>query len=74
MVNENWFDDYFKLYRASFSGDYLNKKLLDLKNRLVEVNNLGVSQADSKCCISNLPAPCRRYSGWMYSMDTKPCS
>ncbi len=38
MVNETWFDDYFKLYRASFAGDYLNKKLLDLKNRLVEVN------------------------------------
>ena len=38
MVDENWFDDYFKLYRSSFSGDHLNKKLLDLKNRLIEVN------------------------------------
>jgi len=38
MVDESWFDDYFKFYRASFSGDHLNKKLLDLKNILVEVN------------------------------------
>lgn len=38
MVDENWFGDYFKLYKDSFSGDHLNEKLLELKNRLVEVN------------------------------------
>jgi len=38
MIDENWFNDYFKLYSTIFSGDHLNEKLLELKNRLVEVN------------------------------------
>ena len=38
MVDEHWFEDYFKLYKDSFSGNHLNEKLLELKNILVEVN------------------------------------
>ena len=37
-VDKNWFNDYFKLYSSIFSVEHLNKKLLELKNRLVEVN------------------------------------
>lgn len=38
MVDKYWFEDYFRLYKDSLSGDHLNEKLLELKNRLVEVN------------------------------------
>ncbi len=41
MIDEQWFNSYFDLYRSSFSGDHLYKKLLDLKNRLIEVHREG---------------------------------
>ena len=38
VVNENWFEEYFKLYKTIFSVDGLSEKLLELKDRLIEVN------------------------------------